>query len=1024
MTCRLSIPAPLALSLAILAGLIGHADATPATAALAPDFNRDIRPLLSDRCFACHGFDAKAREADLRLDTAEGAFAKREDGSPAIVPGKPDASLLWQRITSKDPEEVMPPADSHLKLDDAEKELLRRWIESGAVYQPHWTLVRVEKPPLPAKPVKFHPIDAFVTQRLTREHLQLSREAAQTTLIRRLSFDLRGLPPTPEELAAFVTDTSPDAYEKLVDRFLADPAYGERMAWPWLDAARYADSNGYQGDSDRTMWPWRDWVISAFNRNLPYDQFTVWQLAGDLLPDATQEQILATGFLRNHPINGEGGRIPEENRVDYAMDMSETTGTVWMGLTMNCCRCHDHKYDSLTQRDYYSLLAFFNQTPVDGSGGDPQTAPVIAAPSEEQRADEELLAKKLQETDTELQARSAALAPLQPAWEAAQLAREARDPWQQLAINTITGAEAKVLKDRSVLTSGPNPANATYVVRAAAPDGQLAALKLEAMRDPSMTLGGIARSDSGNFVLTGFEVKLLVPHEAPRPITFATAEATYEQGGVFLVGGALDDDPQTGWAIWEGKAIDRDHAAIFHLAEPTDIPAGATLEITLRHDSRHPSHNLGRFRLSVTADSSASLAAPGEPIAEVLRIPAASRTPEQQQAARKAHHHSDVEYVLINTTRGKLNTSLTQLRQAMPKVMVMADRQERRATHILSVGAYDKPLAEVPVATPAILPPLPKRGEIPDRLDLAKWLVSRDHPLTARVTVNRFWQELFGIGLIKTPEDFGVQSEVPVYPELIDWLAADFMDSGWDVKHLIRTIVTSNTYRQSSRVTPELLEKDPANRLLARGPRFRLPAWMIRDEALAASGQLVRQIGGSPVKPYQPENLWPDATFGKVLYVRDKGEALHRRSLYTFWRRISMPPMFFDNAKREVCTVSATRTNTPLHALSTLNDTTFVEAARLLAARAVQDSGKDPAAVLERAFNIALSRTPSRAENAILLESYRAARAAFAADPAAATAFLANGDSPADATLDPIEHAALASVCLSILNIDEALTKE
>jgi hypothetical protein len=986
-----------------------------------PDFNRDIRPLLSDRCFACHGFDAKAREADLRLDTPDGAFAER-DGGPAIVPGKPLESLAWQRIVSSDPDEVMPPADSHLKLSDADKDLLERWIESGAEYRPHWSLTRVERPAVPAG--EAHPIDALVVRRLAADGLDLAPEAPRASLIRRLSLDLRGLPPTPEETAEFLADPAPDAYAKLVDRFLADPAYGERMAWPWLDAARYADSNGYQHDADRTMWPWRDWVVSAFNRNLSYDRFTVWQLAGDLLPDATPEQILATGFLRNHPINGEGGRIPEENRVDYAMDMVETTGTVWMALTLNCCRCHDHKYDPLTQRDYFSLYAFFNQMPGDGSDRSPQAAPALAVPSDEQRARESDLVRQLAETDARLETRAEALAPLQAAWEAAELARHGADAWQALAVGSVAGAEATVLDDRSVLTSGPNPANATYTVRAAAPAGNFSALKLEALRHPSMTKGGIARSDSGNFVLTGIEIALAAPGSPPRRLAIARAEATHEQGGVFLVAGALDDNPQTGWAIWDGKSIDQDHAAIFHFTERLDIPAGAELEITLRHDSPHPNHNLGRFRLSLTGDPSPSLKAPTDALLPLLRIPADGRTPRQQAAVRAAHHRSDPEHATLATARASLDGQLKSLRENLPKVMVMADRKERRKTHVLAIGAYDKPLEEVPPATPPILPPLPQTGAPPNRLDLARWLVSRDHPLTARVTVNRFWQEYFGIGLIKTPEDFGVQSEVPVHPELLDWLAADFMDRGWDVKQLVRTIVTSRVYKQSSRVTPDLLEKDPANRLLARGPRFRLPAFMIRDQALAASGLLVARAGGPPVKPYSPENLWPDATFGKVRYVRDQGESLHRRSLYTFWRRISMPPMFFDNAKREVCSVNPARTNTPLHALATLNDTTYVEAARLLAARAVGESSADPAAALARAFQLVLARAPDDAETAILLDSHRSARASFAADPAAAKAFLANGDATAETALDPVDHAALASVCLSLLNTDEALTKE
>ncbi len=987
------------------------------SAETAPQFNRDIRPILSDRCFACHGFDAKAREADLRLDTAEAAHAKREAGT-AFVPGKPEESLAWRRIVSTNPDEVMPPADSHLKLTEEEKERIRRWIEGGAVYEEHWAFQRVDRPALPEEGK--HPVDAIVARRLAAEGLEMATGAARETLARRLSFDLRGLPPSPEEVAGFLADTSPDAYEKLVDRFLADPAYGERMAWPWLDAARYADSNGYQGDADRTMWPWRDWVASAFNRNLPYDRFTLWQIAGDLLPDATHEQILATGFLRNHPINGEGGRIPEENRAEYVMDMTETVGTVWMGLTLNCCRCHDHKYDPLTQRDYYSLYAFFNQTPVDGSGGDPQTAPAIAAPSAEQREREERLARELEEADARLAAIVERLAPRQPAWEAERLSREEREIWQALVPDGIEGTEAEVLEDRSVLTFGANPVNATYTMRAALSGGALTAVKLEALRHPSMTLGGIARSDSGNFVLTGFEAVLISGGERHR-LVFERAEATYEQGGVFKASGAIDEDPGSGWAVWEGKAIDRDHAALFHLAEPVEAPPGSEIEFTLRHDSPHAHHNLGRFRLAVSGNPSPSL---DGALADLLRLPAEERTPEQAKRVRETYLKGDAEFSAEERRRDGIEAQLKSLRQEMPKVMVMADRGERRATHILAVGAYDKPLEEVEADTPPILPPLAKGDGPANRLDLAKWLVSRDHPLTSRVTVNRIWQEFFGIGLIRTPEDFGVQSEVPVHPELLDWLAADFMESGWDLKRLVRTIVTSKTYRQSSRVTPELLEKDPANRLLARGPRFRLPSWMIRDQALAAGGLMPDRLGGAPVRPYQPEHLWPEATFGKVQYVRDKGEALHRRSLYTFWRRISMPPMFFDNAKREICTVNPSRTNTPLHALSTLNDVTFVEAARALASRAVSEAGKEPAAALSRAFVIVTARAPQAEDLAILLDSYRLARESFAADPQSAQDFLTNGDMPGDPALDAVEHAALASVCLSILNIDEALTKE
>jgi len=606
-------------------------------------------------------------------------------------------------------------------------------------------------------------------------------------------------------------------------------------------------------------------------------------------------------------------------------------------------------------------------------------------------------------------------------WEAEQLAK---DPWSLVAVGSVTGTEAKVLNDGSVLTYGANPVNATYVVRGPVFPGHLTAVRLDALRDPSMTAGGIARSDSGNFVLTGFEAVLALPDGTRQPLEFGEAKATYEQAGL-PVKAALDADPKSGWAVYEGKPVDRDHSAVFHLRAPIDVPAGSLIEFTLRHESRHAHHNLGRFRLMVSGAADPPLPASEAIILTgVLRIPDASRTPEQRQMIMEAARHLDPEWLRLKAEMAKQETELTGLRKSMPKVMVMADRKEYRTSHVLSVGAYDKPLAEVVAATPAMLPALKTAGERANRLDLARWLVSRDHPLTSRVTVNRIWQEFFGLGLVKTPENFGVQSELPVYPELLDWLAADFMDNGWDMKRLVRTIVTSRTYRQDSKISPALLEKDPANRLLARGPRFRLPAWMIRDQALAASGLLVTHLGGAPVKPYQPENLWPEATFGKVKYVRDKGDALYRRSLYTFWRRISAPPMFFDNAKRDVCTVSASRTNTPLHALYTLNDVTFVEAARVLAARAAKDAGTEPAAILPRAFELLLGRPPAAEENAILLESYEHAKASFAADPKAVKDFLENGDSRLATPLPPLDHAALASVCLSLLNLDEAITKE
>ena len=991
----------------------------------APTFNQDIRPLLSDRCFACHGFDGNAREADLRLDVAEAAYAQRESGTP-IVPGDPEASLIWQRIISEDPDEVMPPSDSHLKLSAEEKSLIKEWIEAGAKYEKHWAFMKVDRPVV--KDAGAHPVDVLVAERLRKEDLALSPEADKVTLIRRLSLDLRGLPPSPEEVADFLADHEPGAWERLVDRFLASHSLGERFAWPWLDAARYADTNGYQGDNERTMWPWRDWVVKAINENLPYDQFTVWQLAGDLLPDPTFEQTLATGFLRNHPINGEGGRIPEENRVDYAMDMVETAGTVWMALTLNCCRCHDHKYDALSQKEYFSLYDFFNQSPLDGSGGNPQTPPVLATPDEDQKSREGSLLARVAGVNAERDRMASVLEADQARWEEELLAGS-RQSWQPLQVRKATslenGIKFKTLPDGSQLVSGRNHDKATYTVLTEASSREIHAIRLDALRHPSMTKGGLARSDSGNFVLTGFEVWLRQDGQPRKRVALAKARATFEQSS-FEVTGALDNNPNTGWAVYDGKPITRDHSALFFLAEPLSISGPAVLEFVLRHTSPHRHHNLGRFLLSTTDRPEATFGSNPVSVLAVLRVEPEKRNGEQKTFVREAYLGSDPKYASLTRELEDLEQQLKTLRGEIPKVMVMADRKQRRETFVLETGLYNQPTeVKVEAATPAALPPLATEGRVPNRLDFANWLVSRDHPLTSRVVVNRLWQELFGIGLVKTTEDFGVQGEVPVHGALLDWLSAEFMESGWDHKHLLKTIVTSRTYRQSSRCAPALHERDPQNRLLARGARYRLPFWMIRDQALAASGLLVDKPGGPPVKPYQPAGLWAEVTFGggKKVYVQDTGEALYRRSLYTFWRRISAPPMFFDNSTRLQCEVKSARTNTPLHALFTLNEPIFIEAARHLATGAHVRFERTPDR-LRDAFLRTLGRNPDEEELALLQSAHAEALAAYRADPGQAAKLLAIGDSPLAPTPYPAELAATTAVCLTILNLDEALTRE
>jgi hypothetical protein len=1001
------------------------------------DFSRDIRPILSDKCFFCHGPDEKKREADLRLDTREGALAVLK-----AEPGKP--SELLRRICSTDPDEMMPPPKSNRKLSPEQIALIGRWAAGGAAWGDHWAFRPLEMPavPLMAPPATAtqgtaistvairNPIDAFVQDRLAKEGLKPSPEAPRETLIRRVTLDLTGLPPTPAVVDAFVADRDPAAYEKLVDRLLKSPAFGERMAWDWLDAARYADSNGYQGDGERTMWPWRDWVVEAFNRNLSYDQFTVWQLAGDQLPDATFEQKLATGFCRNHPINGEGGRISEENRVDYAMDMAETMATVWLGLTTNCCRCHDHKFDPLKQRDYYRLLAFFNQTPVDGGGGNPQTPPVldvIPASQQQQLAQVEQNIARLNE---QLDRRAGELAAGQPAWEQRQLADGVSTPWKALkpTAATAAGQTLSIQGDDSILAGGPNPAKDTYTVTATTDAERLTAIRLEALRDPSLTQNGLARSDSGNFVLTEFEISLTRPGDTqPRPLKFNSGQATFEQNG-FKIGFAFDGNPSSGWAVHEGRFVDREHEAVFRLAEPVAAGPGSVLTFTLRHDSPHISHNLGRFRLSVTGEPDPKLAGSQQPFIAALNIPAAQRSPEQAKLVAAGYLKIDDAYRKLLAERQQLEQQQSNLRTANVKVMVMQDMPQPRKTFLLERGLYNKPGEEVTAGVPGSLPAL-AAGAPANRLGLARWLVSREQPLTARVTVNRYWQQLFGIGLVKTTEDFGVQGEMPQHLELLDWLAADFRNSGWNLQSLIKKIVTSQTYCQSSKVSAALAERDPDNRLLARGPRFRLPSWMLRDQALAASGLLVTRLGGPPVNGYQPPGVWEEATFGGKGYRQDHGESLYRRSLYTFWRRIIAPTMFFDSAARQTCTVKVLRTNTPLQALLMLNDITFVESARALAERVLtaEPPGTSQTASdarIDEVFRRVLARRATVGERTILLAGLERSQQEFRSAPEAAKKLLAVGESKRNEQIDPIEHAAWTALCLAVLNLDETMNKE
>lgn len=1023
---------PFALA-TIVAGLGSIVTNSFATAEDELRFSRDILPILSDNCFLCHGPDQNTRKADLRLDTPEGTLRTE---SPVVVPRKSDDSELYLRLISDDPGEVMPPPKSGRKLSPQQVELIKRWIDQGAPWGKHWAFETPRRPAVPESrdaALMRHPIDAFVRARLEREGLSPAPEASRETLIRRVTLDLTGLPPTPAEVDAFVADSAPDAFEKVVDRLLSSPRFGERMVWEWLDAARYADTNGYQGDPTRTMYFWRDWVIQALNDNMPFDQFSVEQLAGDLLPSPTQSQLIATGFHRNHMINGEGGRIAEESRVDYVQDRVETTGTVWMGLTLNCCRCHDHKFDPLAQREYYQLAAYFNS--IDESGANDAGGlanPIISLATLEQQKRLEELRGVETALNRERDTIEKKLREQQPEWEKSLAASGAlsEPTWIPLAPDALKaeqGTELVKLEDGSVLAKGPNPDKDNYTVTAKVKLGTITGIKLEALPDERFVNKGPGRADNGNFVLSEFQLSI-----DDRPLELAALKADFEQSGLPLVN-AVDGKLDTGWAVL--PEFGRPHTALFQIRSPLASEAEATLSCKLSCQFGRQ-HTLGRFRLSVTTAASSQLRPLPDEIRALLQKPAEQRNDGEKQKLAAYHRDQDAEYVAAKKRSDDARGERERFERALPRTMVMRERAQPRDTTVLVRGAYDKPGEKVTHGVPAILPPLPPEAP-PNRLALARWLVSPVHPLTARVTVNRLWQTFFGTGLVKTAEDFGVQGERPSHPELLDWLACELVEptlsqpsvaqagpkNAWNMKHLIRLIVTSGTYRQSSKIPPGMAERDPENRLLARGPRLRLPSWMIRDQALAASGLLVEKLGGPPVKGYQPPGIWEEATFGNIRYQADQGEALYRRSVYQFWRRIVGPTMFFDVANRQTCQVKVARTNTPLQALITLNDVTYVEAARALAERVLTEAAT-PEQRVELIYRKILARRPSSNEQQVLLDTLRKFQEQFARDPEGAKKLLKVGESKRNEALDPIQHAACTALCGLVLNLDETLNKE
>jgi len=1004
-------------------------------------FRDDVLPLLSDRCFECHGPDSNAREADLRLDKRDSAIADR-GSRRVIVPGDAAESELMKRIATHDADLRMPPVTSGKQpLSKAEVEVLRRWIDQGAIWQQHWSFVRIERPKLPEVSQQEwvrNPIDQFVISKLEAAGVKPAPQASKTTQLRRASLALTGLPPQPAAVQAFLADKSVGAFERAVDRLLASPHYGERMAYVWLDAARYADTDGYQIDESRNNWPWRDWVIDSYNKNLPFNQFTIEQFAGDLLPNPTPQQIIATCFHRNHLTNGEGGRDPEESRVDYVLDRVNTMGTAWLGLTLGCCQCHSHKYDPITQHEYYELTAFFNSIDEDGQAGQrarpyynyalPVDSPYREKLLEPHRAALRQAVAKYEYERTKATARFQDW--LSEQRQAMQDVSAEPVEWSHLRAKELSATEAKLSlvqsADDSILVGHEaNPDRVDFYIASESPVRRVAAIKVQALPHAKHSGGGLARSNSGNFVLSEVEVRLRQAGKGDSlPLAITAAEADYEQPG-YSAELTFDGRPNSGWAVWSGD-ISQPRELLLQFAEPIEVPTGALLVVRLKHQSQNVKHFMGRFRLSVTNASQPTLdmyrSAPLQFLRTIDSID--ELTPAQEQALLKFFLAHDGK---VGTAGGQRTLAQLKLdaagREASVKVMVLKQRSEARPTFVLQRGVWNQHGDQVHSDVPDVLGRLPA-GAPRNRLTLAKWLVDRDNPLTARVTVNRYWQSLVGAGLVRTPADFGLQGERPTHPQLLDWLAAEFMASGWDIKALHRLIVTSATFRQSSRFRLELAERDPENRWLARGPRHRLPAAVIRDQALASAGLLSRNIGGPPVYPYQPQGVWQDANQGKFKYVQGTGDELYRRSLYGFWRRNAMPPAMFDAADRRTCQVNVVRTNSPMHALNLLNDPTYVEASRALAQEAIAAHGNSAAKQMSWGFERVLGRTIEPQELEVLLQQQAALQTRYAENPPAAVKLLQVGESAYPQNADAPQLAALTVIMSILLNLDETLNLE
>ncbi len=1057
-----------------LGGTLYAADATSGGPKI--NFQRQVRPILSDNCFLCHGPDKGTRMAGVRLDIREGAFATRKNGT-VIVPGKPDESLLIKRVFSEDAGYRMPPVFAHKTLTTEQKNILRLWVEQGAQWKDHWAFIAPVRPPVPEVTngawVR-NPVDNFIFAKLEANHLEPAPEADRRTLIRRVTLDLTGLPPTPAEVEEFAKDRSPQAYDKVVDRLLSSAHYGEHMAHYWLDAARYADTQGLHIDNYREMWPYRDWVINAFNRNMRFDEFTIEQLAGDLLPNATLDQKVASGFQRCNVTTNEGGSIPAEVEAMYARDRADTTGTVWMGLTVGCATCHDHKFDPIAQKEMYSLTAFFRNTtqyPLDGNV--PNTPPVVTVPSKDDRARWDKLEQQRADLESTLAGLEKASSSGFQSWLDSPVRHQVSEAFPSTeSVKISSGGEAQVIRNEH---SEPIslPAGVTLI------DGPPAVGKaFQFGKEGSVELPDVSDIDSDKAFTIAFW--LMIPR-ANESYSIATQMDSEKQG---------DLTKESGWSVkvisnntepsllsiklqgLDGKYISAQPDPNYGLKPATWYQAiftydGSRSERGFRiyiNGNRVPSYGTGEdlaplqtsirkgspplylgshgkqsfdggaltnFRVlgRWTDEQDAKLIFAADSLSAASQREAADLTPSERQSLLTYYTAKvDPTTKVVFEQLHQVDAARYEIIRRSPVTFVQEERRDAQpVAHVLYRGLYDQPKEEVHPNVPAVLPPMPQSAPR-NRLGLAQWLVDPANPLTSRVTVNRFWQQLFGTGLVKTAEDFGSQGESPSHPELLDWMAVDFRESGWDVKRTLRMLVTSATYRQSALATPAKLEHDRDNRLLSRGPRYRMDAEMLRDYALAASGLLVQKVGGPSVKPYQPPKVWETVAMDNSntrVYKADTGASLYRRSLYTFWKRSAPPPSMdiFDAPSREECVVRRERTNTPLQALVTMNDPQFVEAARVLAQNALLSSRSNVDRQVDYMAERLLARSFNDQERAVIVNSYRDYLAYYEAVPADAAKLLNAGESRPPTDLPAPRLAAMSMVANEIMNLDEVLVK-